>query len=254
MKQVICPFQGELEIVAGEQALLLDIIRTENDVGNLNINIGDNARVDYVFVADYEGAINSSGQREINVGSSSIFNSSRLYLKTGQAAWNFNHNFTKNSQIDERVLFYQNEKQSLKINDRCLLSGPGNKAKLCVDGILEDEAKSEYLSELIIAPQAQDSDTRIDMQLYIFGDQARGTMLPALKIAAHEVKAGHGAGTFKLSSEDLFYLRSRGLSEQKINHLVLEGLLNSFLKRLKSQDLKEEILKRAAKYLSLAEV
>lgn len=85
------------------------------------------------------------------------------------------------------------------------------------------------------------------MKLYLLGKETRGALLPSLKIAVNEVKAGHGASTFKLSEEDLFYLSSRGLSEQQVKQLIINSLLDNFFREIVDLKFKENIIKEISK-------
>lgn len=71
--------------------------------------------------------------------------------------------------------------------------------------------------------------------------------LPILYIDNYDVKAYHGATIGKVNDEDLFYLMSRGLSKQESFMLIINGILEPFIKDLSDENLKNEIMN---KYLS----
>lgn len=249
MKKLFCPHQGEINIPDNEQVLLIDRVDAIEKVQALKIIVGRNCRVDYIFIVNYNSVKDIQGSREVDIGAGSIFNASQLYLQVGKSSWVFNNNFAQEILFNQRVLIYGQNEEVLRVDEKLTLGAPGTKIELCVDGVLDEAARLDYFSELNIEAAAQKSDTRIDMKLYNFGDQARGTILPALKIAANEVKAGHGAGTFSLSDDDLFYLNSRGLLVADMRILFKETLLSSFLNRIKDGDLKQEISDLSKNYL-----
>jgi Fe-S cluster assembly protein SufD len=80
------------------------------------------------------------------------------------------------------------------------------------------------------------------MRLRLIGPESRGQLLPGLNIAANDVKAGHSASTFQLSAEDMFYLRSRGLSLDNIQKLFALAMGNKFVTDLSDDNLKTELL------------
>ena len=99
-----------------------------------------------------------------------------------------------------------------------------------------------YDADLNVLATAQQSDTRVDMRLRLASKSARGQLIPGLNIAANDVRAGHSASTFQLSKEDLFYLRSRGLSPEAAQKLFALSLSRNFVKGLGDTELSAEIL------------
>ena len=56
------------------------------------------------------------------------------------------------------------------------------------------------------------------------------------------MKAYHGATIGKISDDDLFYLMSRGLSKNEAFMLVINGLLEPFIREIEDENIKNNVM------------
>ena len=73
---------------------------------------------------------------------------------------------------------------------------------------------------MIVRPGAQKTDSAQSSRNLLLTTRAVVDALPQLEIFADDVKCTHGATVGQLDSEELFYLRSRGLSEEAARDLL----------------------------------
>ena len=66
----------------------------------------------------------------------------------------------------------------------------------------------------------------------IFDDISRTDTYPTIDIRKNRVDIGHEASVSKISDEQLFYLQSRGLSEQSARALIVNGFIDAFVQLL----------------------
>lgn len=211
---------------------------------DLRIVIGQYCRVQYVSIRSGQTDPDREEKREMILGDHSRLDSYRAYFGSGGSRINFINRLGQGSELDSRVFFYQKSEAALEAQDNYIFTAPDSRGRFSVTGLLSGTASAKYYSDIVIDPIAQGTDSRIDMKLYLLDPGAKGVILPGLKIAANEVKAGHGASTFQLSPEDLFYLRCRGLSEAQAKSLVINSLAARFTDGLLDKSLKEIILKQ----------
>jgi len=62
--------------------------------------------------------------------------------------------------------------------------------------------------------------------------KSKSDTFPTLQVDENEVKTGHEATVGKVSEDQLFYLMSRGLSEQQAVTMIVSGFLQEFTKQL----------------------
>ena len=72
---------------------------------------------------------------------------------------------------------------------------------------------------------------------------------PFLLINDNDVMAGHGAAIGALNDEDLFYLMSRGLTENEATSLMIRAFINPFFRDFNDKKVTEYINNTLSKYL-----
>ncbi|MFA5886569.1 MAG: SufD family Fe-S cluster assembly protein [Patescibacteria group bacterium] len=230
MKQKIVKATDQKIVVPdGEELLILDYISNDRLKSNLQINIGRQCLIKYILIIDNPVSDLNQLTRAIYIGDNSRLYSRQAYFGAGDIQAQINNYLGHASFLDSQAFLYQIAKQDSQIEDNYIFRAPNSQGKFLVTEILDDQAKAAYYSDIIIKPEAQGTDSRIDMKLYLLSDQASGQFLPGLKIAANEVKAGHGASTFNLSDADLFYLQARGLTISQIKKLIINSLTERFI-------------------------
>jgi Fe-S cluster assembly protein SufD len=66
----------------------------------------------------------------------------------------------------------------------------------------------------------------------VLSSEARADSIPGLEILADDVRCTHGATVGKIDRDLLFYLRSRGISLQEAELLVVEGFFDPIMQRI----------------------
>ncbi len=72
---------------------------------------------------------------------------------------------------------------------------------------------------------------------------------PGLEILADDVKASHGATVSQLDEDQLFYLKTRGLSHAVATQMLVLGFCKDVVDKIGCDDLQKEILLSIKKYV-----
>lgn len=99
-----------------------------------------------------------------------------------------------------------------------------------------------------IEKDMKDANARQLTRGLILGENASCKALPVLLIDYFDVKAYHGATIGKINDDDLFYLMSRGLSKKQAFALIINSLLEPFLKKITDEEMKSMIEKQYLSY------
>ena len=86
--------------------------------------------------------------------------------------------------------------------------------------IVDGAAHAVFGGKVMVRPGAQQTDSAQSSRNLLLSAKARVDTLPQLEIFADDVKCTHGATVGQLDSEEVFYLRSRGLSEAAARNLL----------------------------------
>jgi Fe-S cluster assembly protein SufD len=84
----------------------------------------------------------------------------------------------------------------------------------------------------------------------LLGDHASANTKPQLEIFADDVKCSHGCTIGKLDEDALFYLKARGISEQKAKALLLHAFAIDILDQIQHEAIREYADKLISERLS----
>lgn len=108
-------------------------------------------------------------------------------------------------------------------------------------GILDGNSTGVFNGKIYVRQDAQKTNAFQSNKNILLSDEASINTKPQLEIWADDVKCSHGATTGQLDKEQLFYLRSRGLSQQEARSLLLYAFAIDALENVKINVLKEYI-------------
>lgn len=119
-------------------------------------------------------------------------------------------------------------------------SKENSSSDLLIKGVFFDKAKFIYQGTIKIEKGAQKSHAYQKNQNLIMSDGCFVDSRPFLEILANDVFCTHGSTTGKLNEEQLYYLKTRGIKDNKAKGLLIDGFLNdAFLMAEKLGFLKE---------------
>jgi Fe-S cluster assembly protein SufD len=103
---------------------------------------------------------------------------------------------------------------------------------LLFKGALKDKSRSVWQGMIYVAPGAQKTDGYQANRNLVLSSAARADSIPGLEILADDVRCTHGATVGKIDAEQVFYLRSRGLSYADAERLIVEGFFDPIMQRI----------------------
>ena len=83
-----------------------------------------------------------------------------------------------------------------------------------------------------IAEGADNCKSNVVCDALLLDDFSRSDTYPTIEIDAKDVTMGHEASVSKIGEDQLFYLMSRGLSEDEANAMIVNGFLEPLVKEL----------------------
>ncbi len=99
-------------------------------------------------------------------------------------------------------------------------------------GILDDDSHAVFNGKIIVQPDAQKTDAKQINRNLLLSEKARANTNPQLEIYADDVKCAHGSTIGQLDNDALFYLRSRGITAQVAQTLMIEGFAKEVLETI----------------------
>lgn len=108
-------------------------------------------------------------------------------------------------------------------------------------GIIGGHARCVFNGKAIVREGADGSDAEQSNHNLLISDTAEIDTKPELEIFADDVKCSHGATVGQLDKSALFYLRSRGLSEEQAAVLLTRAFAGHILKLLPIEGVKKYV-------------
>lgn len=129
---------------------------------------------------------------------------------------------------------------------------PKTKSRVNIRGVFRDRSQFNNEGLIHIKKGAKGSDGFFTSKVLLF-DDAKGRSVPSLEIDENELKAGHASTVGRPDEQQLFYLRSRGLTEKQAEKLIVAGFFEPILQQLPDKE-KERVEKELAKRLDTSEM
>ena len=108
-------------------------------------------------------------------------------------------------------------------------------------GILRDKSRAVFHGRIVVQPGAQKTDSKQTNSNLLLSDEALVNTKPQLEIYADDVKCTHGATIGQLDEEAIFYLRSRGISEEAARSILVHGFAKDMLGQVRLEPLRQQL-------------
>jgi Fe-S cluster assembly protein SufD len=108
-------------------------------------------------------------------------------------------------------------------------------------GILMDRAKGVFNGKIMVRQDAQKTNAFQQNHSLVLSKTAKMNSKPQLEIYADDVKCSHGATIGQLNKEALYYLRSRGLSENEAVSILKQAFLTEITELIKIDPVREKV-------------
>ena len=118
---------------------------------------------------------------------------------------------------------------------------PGCASRENFKGILHGRGRAVFDGLIQVREQAQKTDAHLHNANLMLSRHAEVDTKPQLQIFADDVQCSHGASVGQLDAQALFYMRSRGLSEDQAKRLLCVGFASEVLERFDSASLREQL-------------
>jgi Fe-S cluster assembly protein SufB len=109
---------------------------------------------------------------------------------------------------------------------------PRTTSKITSKSISKGGGRSSFRGLIYVKNGAINSKSNVVCDALILDSQSRSDTYPTIDSAENQVSIGHEASVSKVSDEQLFYLKSRGLSEEEATTMVVSGFIEPLVKEL----------------------
>jgi Fe-S cluster assembly protein SufD len=104
-----------------------------------------------------------------------------------------------------------------------------------------DHGQGRFFGNIAIRKHSHGSDAALRDDVLLLSKTAHIDSVPALEIAANDVKAFHGATVGSVDDEQLFYARSRGIGRAEALRMIALGFFEPVISHFPGEPLRDEI-------------
>ena len=140
-------------------------------------------------------------------------------------------------------LFFANKEQQFDFNSSIFHNSKHTKSDMAVRGVLDNKSKVVYNGLVKIAEKASNSNGYQKQDALLLSPNAEIDPIPNLEIDNNDVKCSHGTTVSRLDKEKLFYLKSRGLPEDKAIKLMIKGFFDPIIRKIKIKEARKDLRK-----------
>lgn len=122
--------------------------------------------------------------------------------------------------------------QDLDTGAKMVHLAPDTSSVITTKSISKSGGKSTYRSAVYIAKNAERSKASVSCQSLMLDSESRSDTIPANVVLNDTSDVGHEAKIGRISNDAVFYLMSRGISEEEARSMIVSGFANPVSKEL----------------------
>lgn len=206
------------------------------------IALADNARVNHIRVQREGAQAFHLANCAVSLARASRYHSVSVALGARISRYNLNTLQTADGTecaVDGLALIADNQlADTHTCIDHAQPHGMSRQLHKCIVG---GSAHAVFNGKIMVRPGAQRTDSSQSNHNLLLSGRAHVDTKPQLEIFADDVKCTHGATVGQLDSEEVFYLRSRGLSENVARNLLTYAFGAEIIERIPVASLKRQL-------------
>jgi len=219
--------------------------------GLAEVYVGENAKVRFVTIHSLENGqfdysyrrayVERDGSIEWIIGemnSCNTISNNTSYL-TGTGA-----------KADIKTIFVGAGNQRADLVSKVIHIGEHTESNILSHGVMLDEATGIFNGITKIEKGAIKANATQAEKILMLSQNAHADANPILLIDEHDVAAGHAASAGPVDANDIFYLMSRGITENEAKRLIINGFLSPVVSKVPVAGMKgqlEKVIERKLK-------
>ena len=122
--------------------------------------------------------------------------------------------------------------QNLDTGAKIVHNAPKTSSYVNTKSISKDGGISTFRSSVVVTNKAKQSKSAVSCQSLMLDDISRSDTIPAMDIRTKDADVGHEAKIGKINDDAVFYLMSRGISEEDARAMIVSGFADNVSKEL----------------------
>ena len=138
----------------------------------------------------------------------------------------------KGARMEFTGITFAGKGQNLDTGAKVVHAAPETSSYINTRSISKDGGISTFRSSVAMTKEAENSKSAVSCQSLMLDDISRSDTIPAMDIRTKNADVGHEAKIGRISDEAVFYLMSRGISEEEARAMIVSGFADNVSKEL----------------------
>jgi Fe-S cluster assembly protein SufD len=210
-----------------------------------SVLVGDGAQVNVLTLQDWDDDAVHLGRDAIRVGRDASVRHTAISFGGDLVRMHANVEYAgPGGEAELLGLYFADEGQHIEHRLFADHTAPKTKSNVLYKGALQGQgAHTVWIGNVLIRKVAEGIETYEENRNLVLTDGCQADSVPNLEIETGEIAgAGHASATARFDDEQLFYLRSRGVSEKEAQRLVVHGFFNDLIRKVGVPSIEEQLL------------
>ena len=137
-----------------------------------------------------------------------------------------------NSKMEFTGVTFAGEGQNLDTGAKVVHTGKNTSSYINTKSISKSGGISTFRSSVVVQKQAHGAKSAVSCESLMLDSVSRSDTIPAMDIRCKDCAVGHEAKIGSISDDTVFYLMSRGISEEDARTLIVSGFADNVSKEL----------------------
>lgn len=201
--------------------------------GCVELYVGKNARLRYSTIENW-----SKNMYNLNTKRAIVEEGGRMEWVSGSFGSHVSYLYPttilngKGAQMEFTGITFAGHGQNLDTGMKVVHNAENTTSVVSTKSISKDGGVSTYRSSVQVQPKAKHAKSTVSCESLMLDDISRSDTIPAMDVRTKDADIGHEAKIGRINDEAVFYLMSRGLSEEDARALIVSGFADNVSKEL----------------------
>lgn len=226
-------FASRLEISVNGSAQIIELFAQRayfSAVSSLRIDVLENSELEFFSSENMNSSLVLSN--EFNLKKGSKLNLGRIWLGDSRIFSFDDYYLEEYSSCSVQDVILGSRNKFIEFNSTIEHIGCGSAGYLSARAVMYDSSSVNYVGGAKVKSNAVNSDSYVELKAIKMSDKAKVYFVPLMEIDTNLVKAKHSSSISKVSETELFYIMSRGLSEELAKKLIVDGFVQESIDKM----------------------
>jgi Fe-S cluster assembly protein SufB len=201
--------------------------------GAVELFVGKNARLRYSTIENW-----SKNMYNLNTKRAKIEEGGKMEWVSGSFGSHVSYLYPmtilngKGAKMEYTGITFAGKGQNLDTGMKVVHNAPDTTSVVSAKSISKDGGISTYRSSVVVNNKAKGAKSSVSCASLMLDDISRSDTIPAMDVRTQDADVGHEAKIGRISDEAVFYLMSRGISEEDARAMIVSGFADNVSKEL----------------------